>query len=255
MARAGTTTALVAAVALVVGLTACGTEQGRTPTDAAPLTTSSSSAPSDAPATSTSTTAPAPPTTAAPTTAPPTTGDAPLPATALVDRLRVAEPDPSLPRYERDRFGDDWAYDPATKCNTRERVLAAEAVELRGVDEACRPTGTWVSSYDGVRTDDPADLQIDHLVPLADAWRSGASSWTDERRRAFANHLDHPEELIAVTGSTNQSKSDSTPDEWLPPDRGSWCAYASDWVQVKARWDLSVTPAEKATLVQLLSGC
>ncbi len=79
-----------------------------------------------------------------------TTVEGTAPATALVDRLRVAAPDPSLPRYQRDRFGDDWDYDPSTGCNTRERVLAAEAVELRSVDDRCRPSGTWVSVYDGV---------------------------------------------------------------------------------------------------------
>jgi uncharacterized protein YceK len=178
-----------------------------------------------------------------------------LPATALIDTLHVAAPDPTIPDYVRDRFGDDWDYDPATGCSTRERVLAAEAVELLDVDDRCRPRGRWISPYDGVATTDPADLEIDHFVPLADAWRSGAHRWSDERRRAFANHEADPEELVAVTSRTNRSKSDSSPDEWLPPDRGTWCDYASDWVQVKARWDLTVTPAEKSTLVAILSGC
>lgn len=177
------------------------------------------------------------------------------PAGALVDTLVVATPDPALPRYERDRFGDDWSYDPASGCNTRERVLIAESLVPAVVDERCRPTGRWTSAYDGVTTTDIADLQIDHLVPLADAWRSGAASWTDERRLAFANDLAQPGTLIAVTGPTNQSKSDSSPDRWLPPDRSAWCAYATDWVAVKASWQLTVTPAEKATLVQVLAGC
>lgn len=98
-------------------------------------------------------------------------------------------------------------------------------------------------------------LQTDHFVPLAEAWRSGAATWTDDRREAFSNDLDHPETLIAVTGSTNQSKSDRTPNEWLPPDRTVWCTYATDWVSVKTTWSLSVTAAEKATLVQILGGC
>lgn len=177
------------------------------------------------------------------------------PVLAVVDRLVVAEVDLAFPPYVRDRFGDDWDYDPATGCNTRELVLAAESVVPPIVDDRCRPTGRWVSAYDGVATTDLAILQIDHFVPLADAWRSGASAWTDDRRRAFANDLANPETLVAVTGSTNQSKADSSPDEWLPPDRTSWCTYATDWVDVKATWSLSVTPAEKATLVQLLASC
>lgn len=158
--------------------------------------------------------------------------------------------------YRRDAFGDDWVYDPATGCNTRELVLIDESVIEPEVDDRCRTTrGRWRSIYDGVLTDDPADLQIDHFVPLADAWRSGADAWTPDRRLAFANDRTSPETLVAVTGSTNQSKGDSTPDEWLPPDEGTWCAYAEAWVDVKAAWDLSVTIPERDRLVGLLAAC
>ncbi len=158
--------------------------------------------------------------------------------------------------YRRDEFGDDWNYDPATGCNTRELVLIDESLVGPEVDDRCRTTrGRWRSIYDGVTTDDPADLQIDHVVALADAWRSGADDWTPERRQAFANDRTSPDTLVAVTGSTNQSKGDSTPDEWLPPDEGAWCTYAEAWVEVKAAWDLSVTAAEHARLVELLAAC
>lgn len=241
---------------VALGVTACSVEQQATPT--------SPSAPSLAPtvtaidatttseATSTTTAAPVTATSIATTTSA-TTSDGP--ASAVVDRLVVADVDAGLAPYVRDRFGDDWDYDPATGCNTRERVLAQESVVPVVVDDRCRPTGRWMSAYDGVATGDLTVLQIDHFVPLADAWRSGAAAWTDDRRRAFANDLANPETLVAVTGSTNQSKSDSSPDEWLPPDRTSWCTYATDWVDVKVTWSLSVTPAEKATLVQLLADC
>ncbi|MCU1496362.1 MAG: secreted protein, partial [Acidimicrobiales bacterium] len=170
--------------------------------------------------------------------------------------LVVAEVPPDLPRYERDAFGGDWDHDPATGCNTRERVLIEESLVPPTVDEKCRSTGgRWRSIYDGVVVTDVADLQIDHFIPLADAWRSGAAAWSDTRRRAFANDLTDPDTLVAVSGSTNQSKGDSSPDEWLPPDRSSWCGYATNWVDVKLAWALTATPAEKATLVQLLAGC
>jgi hypothetical protein len=176
-------------------------------------------------------------------------------ALAVVDTLVVAAADDD-PEYRRAAFGDDWNYDPITGCNTRERVLIEESLVPPVVDDRCRSSsGRWLSAYDGVTTTDPAVLQIDHFVPLADAWRSGADAWTPERRLAFANDLDSPETLIAVTGQTNQSKSDSTPDQWLPPERTAWCAYATSWVDVKATWDLTVTPPEKVTLVQILSGC
>lgn len=190
-------------------------------------------------------------------TAAPTTPSAPAPGSAeeLLAGLAVRQADPPAP-YRRDEFGDDWDYDPASGCNTRERVLIDESIVEPQVDDRCRTTvGRWRSLYDGTETDDPADLQIDHFVPLADAWRSGADAWSDDRRRAFANDRTSPDTLIAVTGSTNQSKGDSTPDEWLPPDESSWCSYAEAWVEVKAAWGLSVTTPERDRLHDLLVAC
>lgn len=209
-------------------------------------------------ATSSSTRTPATPTTqATPIT---TTADGSDPALAALDALEtltVAEPDPNLPPYRRDAFGGDgWDYDPVSRCNTRERVLIEESVVAAVVDDRCRVVvGRWVSLYDGLVTADPADLQIDHLVPLAEAWRSGAARWSEDRRNRFANDLSDPATLIAVSGRTNQSKSDSTPDRWLPPDEEAWCRYAAEWATVKAEWDLSVTVAERDRLVAVLESC
>jgi len=174
----------------------------------------------------------------------------------LFGRKSEQTADPATP-YRRDAFGGgDWDYDPATGCNTREQVLIDESVIEPEVDDRCRTTvGRWISLYDGRTTDDRADLQIDHLIPLADAWRSGADTWTPERRDAFANDRTSPDTLIAVTGSVNESKGDSTPDVWLPPDEGAWCAYAQMWVHVKATWHLSVTPPERDRLQRLLASC
>lgn len=200
-----------------------------------------------------------PPSTDAPATAPSTSPVTPSPSTGPVpelDGLAVAEPDPALPPYRRAAFGDDWDYDPTTGCNTRERVLIAESLEEPTMGERCKPlAGVWVSAYDGVETTDPAELQIDHFIPLAEAWRSGASRWTDERRREFANDLSDPATLIAVTGSSNQSKGDSTPDQWMPPDRTAWCSYALDWVRLKKAWALTVTAEEARTLGQVIDRC
>lgn len=189
-------------------------------------------------------------------TTPLTTATSDAGARALLAGLRVAAVDPSLPDYRRADFGDGWAYDHVTGCNTRERVLADESLAVPIVDDRCKPlSGRWVSLYDGVATSTPADLEIDHLVPLAEAWRSGAATWTPDRRLAFANDLSDPNTLVAVTSRTNRSKSDSPPQDWLPPDPGARCPYVQRWVEVKARWDLSVTTPEKATLATVLAGC
>ena len=178
------------------------------------------------------------------------------PATALIDRLAVRLPDPTLADYRRKAFGSGWDYHPETGCNTRELVLITESTSPPVMGPRCKPlSGNWVSIYDGVVATDPAALEIDHLVPLSDAWRSGAAGWTDARREAFANDLTDPDTLVAVTSRSNRSKGDSSPDAWMPPASGDHCRYAEGWIRVKARWALALTPAEKSTLVQVLSGC
>lgn len=245
--------ALASALAVVLAAGCSASEPAAAPTTSAAASTSTTTV-------GTSTTGPA--ATTATTGSPSVPGSVPvdLPdvtAAGLVDSLVVATPSPSDPPYVRDLFdGGDWAYDPGSGCNTRERVLIEESLVEPTVDDRCRSTnGRWRSAYDGVETTDVADLEIDHLVPLADAWRSGAWRWSTEERLAFANDLTSPDELIAVTSSTNRSKGDSSPDEWMPPRPEAWCDYASAWVRVKARWALTVTPAEKAALVRLLADC
>ena len=177
-------------------------------------------------------------------------------ARAELARLVVATPDPGLAEYRRAAFGDGWAYDPTSGCNTRERVLIAESQVPATVGARCHPTaGRWRSAYDGVVATDPTALEIDHLVPLADAWRAGAAHWTPARREAYANDLADPNVLAAVTTHANRSKSDRTPDEWLPPDPAARCAYAADWVEVKGRWNLTVTAPERGALEAILNRC
>ena len=98
-------------------------------------------------------------------------------------------------------------------------------------------------------------LDIDHLVPLSNAFRSGAWAWDDTQRSRYANDLDDPEQLVAVELGANRSKGDSGPEEWQPPNPDTWCAYAQSWLRVKARWQLTVTPAELSILQDMLGLC
>ncbi|GLY67356.1 hypothetical protein Atai01_39750 [Amycolatopsis taiwanensis] len=97
-------------------------------------------------------------------------------------------------------------------------------------------------------------MDIDHIVPLADAWRTGASSWTTAERQSFANDLSDPQ-LIAVTDNVNQAKGDQSPDTWKPPLTSYWCTYAEMWIAVKHKWDLTVNSAEKSALSSMLDRC
>lgn len=92
------------------------------------------------------------------------------------------------------------------------------------------------------------------MVPLAEAWRSGASSWTTAQRQAYANDLTRPQ-LIAVTDNVNQSKSDQDPATWLPSRTAYKCTYVRAWVHVKHYYDLNVDSAEKSALQSVLNGC
>ena len=150
--------------------------------------------------------------------------------------------------YDRDLF-DHWSDLDGDRCNTRYEVLVAESLEPAETSDGCRPTsGLWLSAFDGTTTTNPRSFDIDHLVPLAEAWDSGANSWSSSRREAFANDETSPLTLIAVSASSNRSKGDRDPAEWLPPAVGYRCEYVAGWVAVKARWELSIDPAEKTAI-------
>ncbi|GAA4843181.1 HNH endonuclease family protein [Saccharopolyspora rosea] len=176
------------------------------------------------------------------------------PAAEQLAELRVA-PQGSMDGYSRARF-HHWIAQPKAgrNCNTREAVLARDGQGVH-VDNRCQATsGSWTSVYTGQRIDNPSDIDIDHMVPLANAWRSGASAWTDERRERFANDMDVPQ-LVAVDSSSNRSKGDQDPSQWKPAARDQWCEYATDWVTVKHAYGLTVTAPEKSALQEMLGTC
>jgi hypothetical protein len=166
-----------------------------------------------------------------------------------LDALAVGKAQ-SMRGYSREHF-PHWA-DQGGGCNTREVVLKRDGVQ---VGRNCRVvSGQWNSQYDGKSVTDPDTLDIDHVVPLAAAWRAGANTWTDEKRGQFANDLGRPA-LLAVSASVNRAKGDQDPSQWKPPNRGYWCAYAQNWITVKRFWQLSVTQSEKTALIDMLGTC
>ncbi|MER6721433.1 HNH endonuclease family protein [Streptomyces halstedii] len=157
--------------------------------------------------------------------------------------------------YERNSFRH-WIDEDGDGCDTRREVLLAEAVTKPEQGPRCTLTGgSWVSYYDEVEVTDAKKLDIDHMVPLAEAWDSGASQWTAERREQYANDLGSERSLVAVTAKTNRSKSDKDPAQWLPPAASAQCTYASDWVATKLRWKLTIDTQEKTALEKLAGEC
>lgn len=142
--------------------------------------------------------------------------------------------------------------------NTRTEVLIAESrvTPTYTTSSHCAVSrGKWYSWYDGKTWYYPADVDIDHVIPLKEAWESGARYWSSYNRMRFANDLGYSWSLDAVTDNVNASKGDRDPAEWLPPLSSSVrCTYAMHWVAVKYRWRLSVNSAERTKLLSILSG-
>ncbi|EMD28786.1 HNH endonuclease family protein [Amycolatopsis azurea] len=160
--------------------------------------------------------------------------------------------DGSSSGYSRDKF-PHWA-DQGNSCNTREVVLKRDGTNVQQDSSCAAVSGKWFSPYDDATWTAASDLDIDHVVPLAAAWRTGASSWTTAQRQAFANDLSAPQ-LIAVTDNVNQEKGDKSPDAWKPPSTGYWCTYAKMWTTVKYKYKLTIKSAEKTALTDMLNRC
>jgi hypothetical protein len=187
------------------------------------------------------------------TTASATPPNIPSEATARSElaTLRVAA-DGSSSGYSRDLF-PHWNT-VSGSCNTRETVLKRDGTGVV-TDSSCAATsGSWYSPYDGATWSAASDVDIDHMIPLANAWRTGASSWTTTKRSQFANDLTNPQ-LIAVTDNVNQSKGDQSPATWKPPRTAYWCTYAKMWVHVKYRYFLTINTTEKSALTSMLNTC
>jgi len=151
-----------------------------------------------------------------------------------------------------------WTDDDRDCQDTRNEVLIAESeVHVTFKDRRrCKvTTGRWTCPYTGKVITDPRRLDVDHLVPLGNAARSGGQVWNTARKRIYANDLEDPQQLIAVDASANRAKGDRGPEEWLPPVLAYRCIYLHDWVAVKKRWGLGVSPRERAVLASGLAAC
>lgn len=175
----------------------------------------------------------------------------PLDPRALLAPMAIDD-GPAPGGYLRDLF-PTWKDVDHDGCDARRQALIAASTTPAQTGERCAVvSGSWTSAYDGATTTDPADVQIDHVVPLANAWRSGADTWTTDRRTQFANDQ---LSLWAVSASANRSKGDSGPERWRPPRQEVWCEYAQRWTAIKVRWHLTATTAERDALGQMLDTC
>lgn len=168
---------------------------------------------------------------------------------SMIKHLKVSAERPK--GYDRDKF-KQWV-DADHDCqDTRAEVLVQES--KKRTKGACTiRTGKWFSYYDHKTFKRASGLDIDHLVPLAEVWRSGGRGWTSATREAYANDLGDRRTLVAVSAHANRSKSDRDPAHWMPAY--GKCTYVNQWAAVKTRWHLHVNRAERRALLQRAKHC
>ncbi len=164
--------------------------------------------------------------------------------------------------YDRSRHFGGCAKDE-NGIDVRQHVLATESyVPVTWDDTGTKViAGLWFDPFTGRTFRAPflesgyAIVQIDHVVPLKEAWESGAKNWPQEKREAYANDLTNPGHLIAVHSPTNGSKGHRDPAEWIVPNDNFQCAYAYTWVAIKREWDLTMEDEESQALRTILGIC
>lgn len=194
---------------------------------------------------------------------PSTVSGAPAPPTPSLARAMLrgidVAPVGSMAGYSREEF-PHWAADgtrfgwdePDGSCDVRDDALLRDGRGVE-VDEECSIiAGKWLDPYTGTTLKDSEDVDIDHIVPLANAWRSGANAWDETRRETYAND---PGVLLSVDDAANQTKGDKGPEAWLPPNSDYRCEYARRWIWIKHKWNLTVNAQERTTLQEMLQGC
>jgi hypothetical protein len=159
--------------------------------------------------------------------------------------------------YDRNKYFSTWKTavnygfsDIPSSCNTREAVLILQGQNVKYNNKCSISSGTWVSPYTNEKITGKANIDIDHLVPLGDAWKSGANVWSSQKRFEYANS---PDVLIISDSHSNREKSDKSPDEWMPAK--NQCGYVVKWVSVKYEYKLSVTSNEKNFIEKELNEC
>ena len=160
----------------------------------------------------------------------------------------------SAPQYDRDAW-KHWTDADGDCQDTRQEVLLEEAEQV-ALDGDCKViVGKWRDPYSGETLYDPAYIDIDHMIPLKEAWRSGGWNWSAAKRERFANDLDHTDHLVATHRTWNRSKRDKPPQLWMPPDESTWCWYSGAWLDEKRLHGLRMTVEEAEFVFGLLDGC
>lgn len=182
------------------------------------------------------------------------TNDVNQSAAHILNQLPVRELDSDL-TYDRKAFGNGWQKWRA--CNTRARILQRDMTNF--TTDGCKVVrGELNDLYTGKHfafsnsTEISRNVQIDHVVALGNAWRTGAKYLNVQQRAKLANDT---LELLAVSAKSNIQKSDSDASSWLPRNLKFRCSYIARQIAVKFKYHLWVTPQEKSIMQKVLQHC
>ncbi len=175
-----------------------------------------------------------------------------------IAQLLPQQSDEVLP-YSRELYlsNERWSDADGDCQDTRQEVLIIESLqETELTADGCRVlSGLWYDSYSNSYFTEADKLDVDHFIPLKEAHISGAHLWDNEERRAFANNIDNPHLLIAVSAKTNRSKGAKDPARWLPPNQSFHCEYIRRWKALKERYSLSYDELELRTIHGMQRRC
>ena len=179
----------------------------------------------------------------------------------------LGQPEPTTPAakpttptsgmpYDRKLYGG-WVDADGDCQDTRQEVLIAESLVPVTLDaRGCKVlAGRWYDPFTGRYFTNPRKLDIDHFVPLAEVHRSGGTDWAPGKRVQYANDLNDPKTLIAVSASANRSKGAKDPADWLPPNKAFHCRYVRLWIAIKQRWGCRMDRREETAVRAVLDRC
>lgn len=163
-----------------------------------------------------------------------------------------------IPSYDRELYFGSWTDEDGDCQNTRAEVLIQESLSVLGFRSSSNcvvDNGEWLDPYTNNLYYFASELDVDHVVPLYNAWQSGAYLWNDFKREEFANDMIFEDHLIAVDKQQNRQKGAKDPSEWMPANSDFHCEYVAIWIEIKYLWELTITSSEYKFLDTVISSC
>ncbi len=163
-----------------------------------------------------------------------------------------------IPSYDRELYFGSWTDEDGDCQNTRAEVLIQESLSVlvfRSSSNCVVDNGEWLDPYTNNLYYFASELDVDHVVPLYNAWQSGAYLWNDFKREEFANDMIFDDHLIAVDKYQNRQKGAKDPSEWMPANSDFHCEYVAIWIEIKYLWELTITSSEYKFLDTVTSSC